>query len=320
MNTLTPKIVYHYCSLESFISIINNSTIRLSNIYSTNDRGEIRYSFNTFEKTLRQTCKEFTDKYFKNKELAVFFNNISYDELVSKAVLNDSLIYYIGCFSTESDLLSQWRGYANDGKGVAIGFYSNSFLAAKDLKNIKFNKIIYDMDAIEVELHDYILYKLIKAHAESSNNLIYSVYENAISDITCGMVYNAVFCKNPAFKEENEWRLVFYPFGNIRNLQIAHKYMDMASNYLFYDRMLEPIEYKKDYHGLSRCKLGFKHNDNKITSYIDMSFENIKQTTIAEIVIGPKSEINDRDLRLFLMANGYDLSKIGIRKSTATYR
>ena len=31
----------------------------------------------------------------------------------------------IGCFSKNGDLLSQWRAYAEDGKGFSIGFDSN---------------------------------------------------------------------------------------------------------------------------------------------------------------------------------------------------
>lgn len=209
VNSVIPKIVYHYCSLESFISIINNSTIRLTNISKSNDRDEIGYCFNAFERALRETCKEFTDKYLKNKGIIKFFNSICYDDLVSKAVLNESLIYYVGCFSTEADLLSQWRGYANDGKGVAIGFYSKSFFVAKDLKSVKFNRITYDMDQVEIELHDYIINKLVKIYKETKSKSNCSIYENAINDIISGMVYNAVFYKNPAFKEENEWRLVF---------------------------------------------------------------------------------------------------------------
>ena len=30
--------------------------------------------------------------------------------------------YYVTCFSYQNDLLSQWRGYADDGRGAAIGF------------------------------------------------------------------------------------------------------------------------------------------------------------------------------------------------------
>ena len=315
-----PEIVYHYCSLESFLAIIKNSTIRLTNITKSNDRDEIRYCFDAFEDTLRKSCKQFSQKYIDNIEVKNFFDEIDYDSLVSRAVVNESLIYYVACFSSESDLLSQWRGYANDGKGVAIGFYSRNFVLAKDLKNIKYNKITYDMKTVKSELHNYIIKKLEKASLKADSSLSISPYMDAINDIISGMVYNAVFYKNPAFQEENEWRLVYYPFGNIRNLLISHKSKDLSSNQLFYDRMYEPIEYKKDYNGILRGNMQFRCSDEKIISYVDMNFDSIKEHMLADIVIGPKSFADDKDLRLFLMSNCYDLSKISIRKSKATYQ
>lgn len=314
------NIVYHYCSLESFLSIINNSTIRLNNISKSNDRDEIKYCFNAFKETLRDSCLEFSRNFIDNIEVKKFFSEIDYDNLVSRAVTNESLIYYAICFSSESDLLSQWRGYSNDGKGVAIGFYSKNFINAKDLKNIKYNKITYDMTIVKKELHDYIIKKLRNAHIKTQNSSFLSPYMDAINDIISGMVYNAVFYKNPAFQEESEWRLVFYPFGNIRNLLINHKCNDLSSNQLLYDRMYEIIEYKKDYSGLLRGNLQFRCTDDKIISYIDINFDRIKDSMLAEIIIGPKSNIDDKDLRFFLMSNGYNLSKLIIKKSAATYQ
>jgi hypothetical protein len=319
MNGITP-IVYHYCSLESFLSIISNSTIRLSNISKSNDKDEIRYCFDIFEKTLKEACKEFSKNNVDNPDIKRYFNEIDYNSLVTRAVKNDSLIYYVACFSEESDLLSQWRGYADDGKGVAIGFYSHYFVSAKDLKNIKYNKIIYDAAIVENDLKEFIVRKLLKAKKRIHDEHFLSPYEDAINDVISAMVYNAVFYKSPAFKEENEWRLVFYPFGNIRNLSIDHKSKDMAANQLFYDRMYEPIEYKKDYNGLERGKLQFKCTDDKIVSFIDICFNSIKELLLAEIVIGPKANIDDKDLRLFLISNGYDLDRVNIRKSRASYQ
>lgn len=315
-----PEIVYHYCSLESFFSIITSSTIRLTNITKSNDSDEIRYCFDAFVDTLRKSCKEFAQMYVYSEEVRNFFYEIDYDSLVSRAVVNESLIYYVACFSSESDLLSQWRGYANDGKGVAIGFNSRSFISAKDLKNIKYNKVTYDMKTVKSELHDFIIKKLKKASLKAVNSISIAPYIDSINDIISGMIYNAVFYKNPAFQEENEWRLVFYPFGNIRNLLISHKSKDLSSNQLFYDKMYEPIEYKKDYNGLIRGNMQFRCTDNKIISYVDMNFDSVKGYILSDIVIGPKSNADDKDLRLFLMSNGYDLSEINIRKSNATYR
>lgn len=36
--------------------------------------------------------------------------------------LHDSILTQVACFSERKDCLSQWRGYADDGKGMAIGF------------------------------------------------------------------------------------------------------------------------------------------------------------------------------------------------------
>lgn len=51
-----------------------------------------------------------------------------------------------------------------------------------------------------------------------------------------------------------------------------------------------------------------------------MNFKDKKDSIIFEIVIGPKSNLDDKDLRLFLIAHGYDLSKVQIVKSKASYR
>ena len=82
------------------------------------------------------------NKYIDNTEMKKFFDDIDYDSLVSRAVVNESLIYYVACFSSESDLLSQWRGYANDGKGkevqaevaVSIQGTSTTTLRSKNLE------------------------------------------------------------------------------------------------------------------------------------------------------------------------------------------
>ena len=319
MNNI-PTIVYHYCSLESFLSIIKSGTIRLSNISKSNDTDEIKYCFDAFQKTLKYSCLLYSRQHITDKEQQKFFNEIDYDSLVTRAVINDSLVYYTACFSTESDLLSQWRGYANDGKGVAIGFYTHDFFKANELKNLKFDKITYNMSVEQDKLKKYVINNLNAASLKTTNENFISVYMNAINDVISGMVYKAVFNKNPAFQEENEWRLVFYPFGNIRNLSITHKSKDLSANQLFYDRMLEPIEYEREYNGLIRGKLQFRCTDNKIISYIDVDFNNIKDRILAEIVIEPKANIDDKDLRLFLLSNGFDLSKINIKKSRATYQ
>lgn len=117
-----------------------------------------------------------------------------------------------------------------------------------------------------------------------------------------------------------KWRLVYYPFGFIKNLYASNMLKDISTNQLFYDRMNDIISYKGSFNDLILSELKFINSNKSIVSYMDMCFEKIKNLMVSEVVIGPKAEIDDNDLRLFLMANGYDLSKIVIRKSKASYR
>ena len=190
-------------------------------------------------------------------------------------------------------------------------------MSACDGKNLMFNKIKYNIECVTQELQADILEKLMHVHAKGD---LQCSYEIAIYKFISKIVYDAVFYKNPAFQEEHEWRLVFYPFGNIRNLYISNRSMPLSSNQLFYDRMCEVVEYPKKHSGLYREKLDFKIMDNQLVSYVGMNFSKVKDTMISDIVIGPKSKIDEKELNLFLMANGYDISRIKIKRSKATYQ
>ena len=110
--------ICYYCNLSTFKSIISNQTFWLSDIHFMNDSSEETL----FLKVLSQVMKEKynllssdTKEYLeKNQFIKGFFTHIeqNYKNLV-----------YVCCFSDEiNDDLSQWRGYADDGKGLCIGF------------------------------------------------------------------------------------------------------------------------------------------------------------------------------------------------------
>ena len=50
------------------------------------------------------------------------------------------------CFSESRDQLSQWRGYAQDGNGMAIGFDKGILEKLNQISefHIAFGKVIYD--------------------------------------------------------------------------------------------------------------------------------------------------------------------------------
>ena len=44
------------------------------------------------------------------------------DKMIEHVKGYKDLMAYIACFSESDDYLAQWRGYADNGRGVAIGF------------------------------------------------------------------------------------------------------------------------------------------------------------------------------------------------------
>ena len=99
--------LYHYCSNETFCAIASSSTIRLSALTFSNDSTEGRL-----------LGKLLADIVSKDRNDS---SKVDYLEVIM-AALTDMSPGFGFCLSKKGDLLSQWRGYADDGKGVSIGF------------------------------------------------------------------------------------------------------------------------------------------------------------------------------------------------------
>ncbi|MDE7309936.1 MAG: DUF2971 domain-containing protein, partial [Lachnospiraceae bacterium] len=236
-----------------------------------------------------------------------FINNV-FDFKFNETSLN----FYVICFSEEPDLLSQWRGYANDACGVSIGFSTESFypLARSIRSSYNFSQVRYSLSDLYDQIENYITKRIEQNFTGDPQNDSLALLN--IVDTTLSMIlYNSILYKNPNFSEEKEWRLVYNPFGNIRRI------IDKLS---YYDRMSEMFNKSIEKGGFTRTPMTFHIFNDKIVSHIDLSFESIKKSFIKELIIGSKANIDDLDLELFLLSNGYNPMKIYIHKSNIPYR
>lgn len=103
-----PDVIYHYCPIESLFGIMKTHTLWLTHQSAMNDPLESRLFYRVLcDEASRQMTSE------NEKQLRAFLDNYRLN-------LKD---YFLACFSTQQDSLSQWAMYANNGCGVAIGFY-----------------------------------------------------------------------------------------------------------------------------------------------------------------------------------------------------
>lgn len=104
------RVIYHYCSVSGFMNILQNQCLWLTEASFTNDAWENRMLDPIFEEALEQLVEE--------GEIACSQMDLARDLYYH----HSACFIYLGCFSEEGDILPQWRSYADDGRGFAIGF------------------------------------------------------------------------------------------------------------------------------------------------------------------------------------------------------
>ncbi|MCV3764468.1 DUF2971 domain-containing protein [Rhizobium sp. TRM95796] len=123
--------LYHYCSVNTFFSIINSGEVRLSHLNMSNDTLEGRWAQRRLiEASLKCGLQHKYKEAFEN-------------------YLNSFVDLWGGlgfCLSKEADMLSQWRAYADNGCGFAIGFNPSQLIDAvrKSVPSAQLLTVEYD--------------------------------------------------------------------------------------------------------------------------------------------------------------------------------
>ena len=194
-------LVYHYTSVEGLYKIVTSKSLWVRDISKMNDSAELAFGKGVVE---AQTSD-------------VALGNEVYADLKD---FIENLDYYICCFSEAGDSLSQWRAYARDGAGVAIGFEVDPGATFGSFNPLTFDHQLAGtcFDRVEyVEHHKYAHSAMLEALKEVQN----------IADLAAGVENDEAFLsrkmaafksiaehipllKHSGFREEREWRLVFF--------------------------------------------------------------------------------------------------------------
>lgn len=311
-----PNILYHYCNIDTFMKIVENKTIRLSNIFKMNDYSEVKFILDSLEYALSLAYRESPfDFTYKGKENESAFSEIVLD--IKKNI--DAIIYipYIACFSENGDDLGQWRAYGDDGRGVSIGF-DRKVLADIVNKFSKKNSSYFTLEMTKASysnedqlefMRDTItgsVFRGLKNAKENPNvkNGLCS-FENMVITIiihdAAAILMAASKYKSGYFQNECEWRICLTTFINETYYEDC---ADFSKDIIRGDYTLK--------------KMQFRNNGSQLISYMDLCFSNNLSGIIKNIVAGPRSDINDTDLKMFFMMNG--LNSLSIRSSEIPYK
>ena len=294
-------LVYHYCSPQAFLQIIEKKCIWLSSTNNMNDSTEGRWFISIVKRVLDEHKNELGEEWCKT---------------VIGGLDNNYKPNYIACFSKNGDSLSQWRSYAQDGAGVSIGLDDQKIeLLRKSTipeenggaPNLHITLEFQDVDYQGYEHYQEKIIERARYWIEEVRNPLSAFYmqnEGFYNDSSA-----AFFCyeceqasaiaKNPAFIEEQERRLIFKP--NYSQMELK-EFPGLAG--------------KRKKQAMQELG-GVKHriSDGFLTSHFELGFN---KESIKKVILGPKNKFSFTDVNSFLVLN--DMEYVEIERSSATYR
>nr|WP_230945262.1 DUF2971 domain-containing protein [Burkholderia cepacia] len=201
----TASTVYHYCGAESFLSILRNGRLWVSDARKTNDRRELEWFKDLALKHIAKSAEK-GDKMLSDlhKALRVRFE-----------LIEDVSDYYVCCFSEKKDSVSQWVAYADSGTGFAIGFDVNALREkiSAALLSPSYSPVPFGAGANGWGFGPvvYVEEGIVNAQIDDLMSAIVSapfIGEESADTARDHIDRVCAFCKHPDFQTEHEWRIV----------------------------------------------------------------------------------------------------------------
>lgn len=218
---------WHYTSQESGTKILNSHSIYLAPIKNTNDIYEMDYFVDLFIKRLYLDLK--TQKFKKkmiDSIIAIFKHNLKV-ELISN-LKQESI--FLTCITSKCDAVYQWAMYGDKGQGISIGMnrlilkkieVKTNKLLNGTCKHLQLLKVVYSVrkqkqltDSLVAEIVEDLVKEYKTTNGINVFNLI-SKYFNSFYSL-------AISLKNPSFKEEHEYRMVFFAEDDVYKIIIEN--------------------------------------------------------------------------------------------------
>ncbi len=317
-------ILYHYCSNKVLASIAKSKQLWMCDIANSSDYSEVRMLIPGLFYAVEELYKDssFPFKYRDLCDLDGVKRMLrETSEYINNTYANGSLTSFVACFCEKGDVLGQWRGYSNDGKGCSLGF------ALEELKKycessygvIRLEKVEYvdknELDKIIREKANDFLRKVKSAREESEEFLKknYStpeMFEDFLfflfAEYFKAIIYDSLKYKWKSFCEELEWRMFFCSITKDAKMLFDKN-----------DKQVESFRKGDKTTRLLESKIDFEVRDDNIIAYYPVELLELSDNPIKEIWIGPKNKSKKQDMQLLFARHG--ISEIDIKYSEITY-
>ena len=223
-------MIYHYTGDVGLRGISNPERIG-SPTFFLNDPSELKHGLKLAEKALSPAATEQTTlKAFFENEMRVMFDHD----------LADMASFFVCCFSRNGNELGQWRAYADNGRGYALGFDrrklgGQAFVAqtaessSGDRRGWPYDvPVTYDDNLLQ-DLQQRIIAKFVPLilapkDRDLQKDFLQSYRGILATNLTIVRVVGTMFFKHPAYKNEDEYRfLMVREAGTRSHVKYRHR-------------------------------------------------------------------------------------------------
>jgi hypothetical protein len=298
--TVPNDFLYHYSSTQTAFAILQSRSFRLSALSGANDSLEGRY-------------------------LGKVFSTLLKDAQIERGVIEVASVIVEGypdategfalCLSENSDLLSQWRAYAQDGTGMAIGVDPAVF--AKDFGQEPFGSNFFDL--IKVEYGDKLLIEYLQPFVEQMRRELseYGEFIKLRGDLTReevsrAMADRATNVQGQFVGQRTDAPALLDKLINILSPMHFHIY-GTKPNSFHEEKEWRVIRFR---HRTAVGDIQYFADQTSVRPFIPSRMSNAASMAVREVVLGPKHRSDINWMRSFLASVG--LPHVKVRLSAIT--
>lgn len=207
--------LYHYTDGAGFIGILTNQNVRATHCRHLNDRRELTIGTELVREVVDELATD------PNVDPALF---TTLKKQLERHPTDQWFMPFIASFTEKGDLLSQWRAYADNGAGYALGL--NLSVPVVPGLMIFLLRCEYDAAAFCDRVRNAFL-KVAAVLARYRQNCtrpedVEWLYRSAVSTLGFHVATLVTRLKAHGFHEECEWRLVAAGATDDADAELAH--------------------------------------------------------------------------------------------------
>jgi hypothetical protein len=198
-----PPILYHYTGAAGLKGIVESGVLRATHIAFMNDASEYLHAVTLLLESIKAALKSTSDP-LQIKLLEEI------EPSVGLTRPQDVAPYFVACFSAQENSLNQWRAYGGGEGGFCIGFDTASIDQKSSEQFFFLSPAIYDRDEQAKWVHDFLHWALLEyVRVAQRHQSELDEHRRAWAHMLLWRATAAApIMKNPAFAEEQEWRLI----------------------------------------------------------------------------------------------------------------